>query len=349
MVLGLLDGQGSVCFRQTLPDEHRLGPVGRPGGAIFVAGPRRVHAVSWDGRLLATTVVEGLVGSPVSLEDGGAAFTDGEGYLVVFRPDGTLRYRKRPQTPAAPLALAARPSGGVLVAFGQEVRGYDADGVELWKRPIGDLASRRGLAGLGPRAFWVWSSRGAYRFREDGSLGDRLPPNSPKDGQLFAADLGRGGVFYALYSERGFFPIKLTAFLPTGAPRWSRPFTGDRPGPCRLLAAPKERLAVLCEGEPQGRAVVRDAEGLTSFDEELVRPQVAFGPDGAFGVADDTRARDMSERCRVRLFTRRGEARRTWDLAGRCPLLWADARGTMYLGHRRLDGQASMGPPPVSR
>lgn len=336
MTLALVDSQGSLCFRVTLPDEHRLGPVGRPGGTLFVAGPRRVYALAWDGRRLATTVAEGLRGDPVSLEDGGAAFLDAEGYLLVYRPDGTLRYRKRPETPAAPLALARRPGGGVLVAFGQEVRGYDVDGVEMFKRSLPDVARERRLAGLGSRALWVWSARGAYRFREDGSLGDRLPPRAPKDGQLFDATLGPKGLFFALFAEQGFHPMKLGAFLPTGAPHWSRPYTGARPSRCRLLPATGGQLAVLCEGEPLGRAVVRDPEGLTRFDEELMRPQVAFGSEGAFAVAEDRQAKDMTEHCRVRRFGRSEAPIETTERAGRCPVLWATASGALHLGHERL-------------
>lgn len=336
MVLTLVDGEGAVCFRTTLPDEHRLGPVTQLGRTIFVAGPRRIHAVSWEGRRLATTTAEGLVGEPVALADGGAAFLDAERYVLAFRPDGTLRYRRRPETPAAPLALSPRPGGGLLVAFGAEVRGYDTDGVEMFRRGLPDTSASRGLVALGPRALWVWSNRGAYRFREDGSLGERLPPLAPGDGQLFAATLGPDGIFYALFAERGFHPVKLAAFLPRGAPHWSRPYTGARPGQCRLLPAPGHQLGVLCSESPLGRAVVRDREGITRFDEEVARPQLAFGPRGAFALAEDRQARDMSDRCRVRRWGDTGDEPRQSERAGRCPLLWADAQGALYLGHERL-------------
>jgi hypothetical protein len=334
--VALLDGAGTLCWKIRLPTEHRLGPVGRAGQTQWVAGPRRVMAVSWQGKRLVTTPLSGVRSHLVALADGGAAVLDSEHHVVAFHPNGKRRWRRRLRSAARPLALAAPPkSPGLGVAFSREVRGYDADGVERYRAALPAPASARRLAFFGPRSFWVWSPRGAYQVIEGKRILDRQPPRAPQDGRLFAGVLGPRRNFHALLAERGFHPVKLLAVTPTSALHWSRPYTGRRPADCHLRVGRAGRVVIRCPGEPRGRLVVRDARGVTRFDERLVAPRAALGPRGRFAVADQQRSRDMSLQCRLRWLDAEGAAAPPAPghavRPGRCGLPWFDARGTLYL------------------
>lgn len=339
MTVALVGGDGTVCWRVDLPAEHRLGPVARPGKTVWVAGPKQVFAVSWQGKRLGTQPVEGVRLGPVALADGGAVVVDGSGRLVAFRATGQPRWRKKPKTAERILALHRRPGGGVAVAFPQAVRTYDADGVRRLKLRLPDRAAQRWVLGV-DSALWVGSLRGAYRVVKRGVAGDvgrvrhRRPERAPADGRVFAAALGADGTLYALVAERGLYPVRLVAVTPNDALDWSRPFTGARPAGCRLRVGPRTQLGLVCPG---GRVVVRNQRGITRFDETGKQPQLSLGPAGRFAVAFERRRRDMSLTCWVRRYGPTGDAAVQARLGGKCQPLWHDGVGHVYLGTRRLD------------
>lgn len=339
MTLALVGGDGTVCWRVDLPAEHRLGPVGRPGKTLWVAGPKQVFAVSWRGKLLASNPVDGPRLGPVALADGGAVVVDAQNRLVAFRAAGQPRWRKKPKTHERALALHLRPEGGVAVAFAEEVRTYDVDGVRRLKLRLPDHARKRDLAGV-PGALWVWSEQGAYRLAKKGVAGDigrvrhRVPPKAPSDGRVFAAVLGPRGTLYVILAEHGLHPVRLVAVSTNDALGWSRPFTGTRPAGCRMRTGPRTQLGVVC---PHGRVVVRDRRGITRFDETGKKPRLSLGPTGRYAVAFEVRSRDMSLACWVRRYGPTGESAVQSRISGGCQTLWHDGTGRVYLGGRRLD------------
>jgi len=339
MTLALVGGRGTVCWRVDLPAEHRRGPVGRAGKTLWVAGPKQMFAVSWQGKLLAANPVDRPRLGPVALADGGAVVVDAQGRLVGFRGTGGLRWRKMPKTHERALALHRRPEGGVAVAFTEEVRTYDADGVRRLRLQLPDRVQRRDLAGV-PSALWVWSERGAYRLAKKGVAGDggrvhhRVPPAAPGDGRVFAAVLGPDGTLYAILAERGLHPVRLVAVSTNNALEWSRPFTGARPAGCRMRTGPGTQLGVVC---PAGRVVVRSRRGLTRFDEHGTKPRLSLGPAGRYAVAFEVRTRDMSLACWVRRYPPTGDSAVQSRIPGACQTLWHDGLGRVYLGARRLD------------
>jgi hypothetical protein len=339
MTLALVGGQGTVCWRVDLPAEHRRGPVGHAGKSLWVAGPKQVFAVSWQGKLLATNPVDRVRLGPVALADGGAVVTDGSGRLVAFRASGKPRWQKKPKTHERVLALGRRPEGGVAAAFAGEVRTYDADGVRRLRLRLPDRARKREVSGV-PGALWVWSKRGAYRLAKKGVAGDngrvrhRVPPKAPADGRVFSAVLGPDGTLYTIIAERGLYPVRLVSVATNDALGWSRPFTGTRPAGCRMRMGPKTQLGVVC---PNGRVVVRDRRGITRFDERGKKPRLSLGPKGRYAVAFEVRRRDMSLACWVRRYAPTGESNLQSRLPGACQALWHDGTGRAYLGGRRLD------------
>jgi hypothetical protein len=338
MTLALVGAYGVVCWRLDLPAEHRMGPVGRRGKTFWVAGPKHVFAVSGQGRLLASNLVEGSRLGLVGQRDGGVVVADASGTLVAFRATGQPRWRKKPKTHERALALHRRPEGGVAVAFAGEVRTYDADGVRRLKVRLPERARKRDLAGA-VGALWVWSERGAYRLTKKGVAGDageirhRRPTGAPRDGRVFSAVLGPDGVFYVLLAERGLYPVRLVAVSTSDALAWSRPFTGTRPAGCRMRTGPGTQLGVVC---PHGRVVVRDRRGITRFDSTGVKPRLSLGPDRRYAVAFEVRSRDMSLVCWVRWYGPKGESARQKRIGGGCQTLWHDGTGVVYLGGRRL-------------
>lgn len=339
MTLALVGGHGAVCWRVDLPAEHRLGPVGRRGKTLWVAGPKQVFAVSWQGRLLGSNPVDSPRLGPVALADGGAVVVDAQGRLVAFRATGKPRWRKKPKTHERVLAMHLRPEGGVAVAFVGEARTYDTDGVRRLGLRLPDRARKRDLAGV-PGALWVWSEQGAYRLAKKGVAGDygrvrhRVPSKAPGDGRVFAAVLGPDGTLYVILAERGLHPVRLVAVSTNDALGWSRPFTGTRPAGCRMRTGPRTQLGVVCPG---GRVVVRDRRGITRFDERGVRPRLSLGPAGRYAVAFEVRSRDMSLVCWVRRYGPTGESATQSRIPGACKALWHDGTGRVYLGGRRLD------------
>ncbi len=339
MTLVLVAGDGTVCWRNELPAEYRLGPVARPGKTVWVAGPKQVFAVSWEGKRLATKAVNGPRLGLVSLADGGVVTVDATGHLVAFRATGLPRWRKKPKTHERILALHRRPEGGVSVAFPGQLRTYDADGVRRLKLRLPDRAQRRGVAGVA-RALWVWSHRGAYRLAKKGVAGDegrirhRQPTGAPTDGRVFSAALGPDGTLYALLAQKGLYPVRLVAVGTNDALGWSRPFTGTRPAGCVMRTGPKTQLGVVC---PNGRVVVRDSRGITRFDERGKKPRLSLGPAGRYAVAFQTRNREMNLQCWVRRYGPTGETARQSRLPGACPAVWHDGKGRVYLGAQRLD------------
>jgi len=339
MTLALVGGRGVVCWRVDLPAEHRMGPVGQSGQTLWVAGPKRVFAVSWQGKILASNRVDGPRLALVSQAGGGVVVADASGGLVAFRATGRPRWRKKPKTSERALALGRRPEGGVAVAFAEEVRTYDADGVRRLKIRLPDRAGRRAVAGVAG-ALWVWSERGAYRLAKKGVAGDngqirhRRPGQAPTDGRVFAAVLGPDGVFYVILAQRGLHPVRLVAVSTNDALAWSRPFTGARPAGCRLRTGSRTQIGVVC---PQGRVVVRDRKGITRFDETGVKPRLSLGPAGRYAVAFEVRRRDMSPACWVRRYGPTGQTAQQSRLPGGCQTLWHDGLGRVYLGGRRLD------------
>ncbi len=338
MTLALVGGHGVVCWRVDLPAEHRLGPVGLRGKTLWVAGPKHVFAVSWQGKLLASNQVDGPRPGLVALADGGVVMAEASGSLVAFRAGGKIRWRTKPKTHERILALHRRPEGGVAVAFAGEVRTYDADGVRRLKVRLPERARKRELAGV-QGVLWVWSERGSYRLVKKGVAGDsgqirhRLPSAAPADGRVFSAVLGPDGVFYVILAQRGLHPVRLVAVSTDDALKWSRPFTGTRPAGCLMRTGPRTQIGVVC---PNGRVVVRGRRGITRFDSTGVKPRLSLGPDRRYAVAFEVRRRDMSLACWVRRYGPTGETAIESRIGGGCQTLWHDGTGVVYLGSRRL-------------
>ncbi|MFH2010156.1 MAG: PQQ-binding-like beta-propeller repeat protein [bacterium] len=332
MTLALVGGDGTICWRTDLPAEHRLGPAGRAGKPLWVAGPKQVFAVSWQGKVLGQDQVNRPVLGPIALEDGGAAVVDSEGHMVAYRANGRRRWRRKPILTDRPQDIHPRRGGGLVVAFAGEVRAYDADGVRRFRARLPDRTQGRRVAVAGD-ALWVWSLRGAYHLSAEGQVTTRQPPAAPGDGRVFAGALGAGKLFYAILAEKGFYPIKLVAVGDNDAVQWSRPYTGARPKDCRITTGSKRQLGVECT---DGRVVVRDETGITRFDETCQAGRLALGPGGRYAVAEELRTKDMARLCRVRWFGATGDTFQQRRTKGKCPALWYDGVGRVYLGTTRV-------------
>jgi hypothetical protein len=315
-----------------VPVEHRRGPVGVPGGPLWLAGPDQLAAVGATGQRLAVHRVAGPRLGPVALADGGVALVEGAGELVGYRATGAERYRRKLEPADPAQALARLPGGGVAVAFAAEVRGYDADGVPRFTATLPDRGTDRGLA-LAGDTLWTWSATGAYRISLKGEVLARQPAGAPRTGRVYAAAT-RDGTLFLLVAEKGFHPVRVAAVDRTDGVAWSRPFTGDPPRDCRLAIGPAGQVAMTCPGH---RVVVRDPTGITRYDATNEGPhRAALGPSGQFLVAVEGRDRSLARECRFLHYAPAGDEPRVTTRPGVCPVPWFDAAGRRYAGSAPL-------------
>jgi hypothetical protein len=195
-----------------------------------------------------------------------------------------------------------------------------------------DRAAVRELAVTGP-SLWVWSSSGAYRLSAAGIVLARQPALAPGTGQVYAA-AAQGDRLLLLFAEQGFHPVRVAAITATEVMAWSRPYTGQQPRQCRIVPGPAGQLAIRC---PDGRLAVRDAAGITRYDEVAEGwHRAALGPRGEFAVAAEGRDRTLKKECRVRRFGETGDDSTALTRPRPCGTLWYDATGRLRLDNLLL-------------
>jgi NHL repeat len=251
-----------LAWEETLPESDTLEirwPVAvatSPGGEIAVAdahGPMlsvfRQVGVSWQ--LLATAA---LPATPVALAWSGdrlvAALREGEGLVAFAGPDLELQRLPLP-IGLVPLALAARPDGGLWVydAHGGRVVALGADGAVGVSVPLAERVGGLASTATGGFLATVPEAAAVLRYDENGERDARwlVPGDDPEPAWPVAVTVDRGGRAVVVDSHGSRIVVLDTEGRAVGL--GSR--RGWEPG---LLFSPGA-IALL----PDGRVVVGDA------------------------------------------------------------------------------------------